>query len=71
MVSPPLENVAAPSYRKLSVGCLAPVTFTCNGSTFRDLHKFLSRIRTKFNPHPSSKCGYPQPAQVNSTRAGL
>jgi len=63
-------------HRKLSVAYLASVTFTCNGSTFRNPYKvFLiphpTRLHSKFNPHPSIKCGYRQPAQVNSTRRSL
>jgi len=46
--------------------------FMCFGSTLSYPHKeFLIPPRTKFNPHPHRKCGYPQPARVNPPRAGL
>jgi len=51
VVSPLLENVSAPLYRKLSVAFLAHVTFTCTGSTYCYPHKgFLIPHQTRLAP---------------------
>jgi len=45
----------------------------CGSTLSHPRNEFLNprRTRTKFNPHPPRKCGYPQPARVNPPRARL